>query len=234
MPICSFCGRWGYDRRLDHKSRMGREFHVRFCEGLGVQFPRATRLVIGFTDAEDARRVFEVLPQRFSKYGLTIHPDKTQLIPFTPPSASSREATDKGQGGGPRPGTFTLLGFTHYWGRSLKGNWVVKRKTASSRLSRAVRSIAQWCRRYRHQPLNVQQQTLSQKLRGHYAYYGITGNAPALAWFRLAVVRCWRYWLNRRNRERTLDWGQFNRLLKRYPLPPTKVVHSVYARAASP
>jgi RNA-directed DNA polymerase len=199
----------------------GRSFLIRYADDF----------VIGFTDAEDARRVFEVLPRRFSKYGLTIHPDKTQLIPFTP---SSREATDKGQGGGPRPGTFTLLGFTHYWGRSLKGNWVVKRKTASSRLSRAVRSIAQWCRHHRHQPLNEQQHTLSQKLRGHYAYYGITGNGPALSWFRLAVVRCWRYWLNRRNRERTLDWGQFNRLLQRYPLPPTKVVHSVYARAASP
>ena len=111
---------------------------------------------------------------------------------------------------------------------------MVKRKTASSRLSRALRSIAQWCRFNRHRPLGEQQHTLSQKLRGHFAYYGITGNSNALSMFRTAVVRCWRFWLNRRNRERSLDWEQFNRLLERYLLPLTKVVHSVYAHAARP
>jgi len=174
--------------------------------------------------------VLAVLPLRFGKFGLALHPDKTRLIAFPQPPAAS------GQGAGPGtpPGTFTLLGFTHYWGRSLRGNWVVKRKTAASRLSRALRSIAQWCRFHRHQPLGAQQQTLSQKLRGHYAYYGITGNSPALSAFRMWVVRCWRYWLGRRNRERSLTWDCFNRLLQRYPLPAPTVVHSVYARAASP
>jgi hypothetical protein len=129
----------------------------------------------------------EVLPQRFRKYGLTIHPDKTRLIPFSQPSP---RATGNGAGREPQPGTFTLLGFTHYWGRSMKGNWVVKRKTASNRLSRALRSIAQWCRLHRHRPLGEQQQTLGQKLCGHFAYYGITGNSTALSLFRTAVVRC--------------------------------------------
>ena len=111
---------------------------------------------------------------------------------------------------------------------------MVKRKTASSRLSRALRSIAQWCRCHRHQPVGEQQQTLGQKLRGHFAYYGITGNFTALTWFRHGVVRLWRTWLNRRNRERSLDWGLFNRLLERHPLPLPRVVHSVYAHAANP
>jgi RNA-directed DNA polymerase len=199
----------------------GRAYLIRYADDF----------VIGFTDEQDARRVMQVLPQRFSKYGLTIHPDKTKLIPFVQPSP---RATGTGSGVGTGPGTFTLLGFTHYWGRSRNGNWVVKRKTASSRLSRALRSIAQWCRANRHRPLGEQQQTLGQKLRGHFAYYGITGNSNALSAFRTAVVRCWRFWLNRRNRERTLDWSHFNRLLERYPLPLTKVVHSVYARAAKP
>ena len=204
------------------KSRLrGRAYLIRYADDF----------VIGFTDEKDARRVLKVLPQRFSKYGLTIHPDKTKLIPFAQPSP---RAAGKGAGAGPQPGTFTLLGFTHYWGRSLKGNWVVKRKTASSRLSRAVRSIALWCRFNRHQPLGEQQHTLGQKLRGHFAYYGITGNRKSLSWFRYEVVRCWRKWLNRRNRERSLDWDLFNRLLERYPPPPARVVHSVYARAASP
>src|SRR6266496_152197 len=107
-------------------------------------------------------------------------------------------------------------------------------KTASSRLSRALQSIALWCRANRHRPVKEQQHMLSLKLRGHFAYYGITGNFRSLAWFRFEVVHRWRKWLNRRNRERSLDWNIFNRLLERYPLPSARVVHSVYHRAASP
>jgi RNA-directed DNA polymerase len=204
------------------KPRMrGRAFLIRYADDF----------VIGFTDEEDARRVRAVLPQRFGKYGLTLHPDKTRLVPFrAPPQA----AHGKDTGSATPPGTFTLLGFTHYWGRSWRGNWVGTRPTASSRLSRALRSIAQWCRLNRHRPIGEQQHTLGQKLRGHFAYYGITGNRPALSWVRYEVVRCWRKWLHRRNRERSLDWDLFNRLLERYPLPPARVVPSVYARAASP
>jgi RNA-directed DNA polymerase len=209
-----------FEREVKPRLR-GRAYLIRYADDF----------VIGFTDAEDARRVLQVLPQRFSKYGLTIHPDKTRLVPFQEPP---RAGNGKGTGPGAAPETFTLLGFTHYWGRSWRGNWVVKRKTASSRVSRAVRSIAQWCRRFRHQPLDEQHQTLSQKLRGHFAYYGITGNSKSLSWFRYEVGRCWRKWLNRRNRERSLDWNLFNRLLARYALPPARVVHSVYVRVASP
>jgi RNA-directed DNA polymerase len=88
---------------------MGREFHVRFREGLGVKCPRATRLVIGFSEETDARRVLEVLPKRFGKYGLTLHPDKTRLVPFVRPTQRPRPG-DRAQ---QRPGTFDFLGFTH-------------------------------------------------------------------------------------------------------------------------
>jgi group II intron reverse transcriptase/maturase len=199
--------------------------------GQGFLIRYADDFVIGFTQEEDAKRVLAVLPQRLGKYGLTIHPEKTRLIPFRRPP---RAGGGSGSGSGTSPGAFTLLGLTHYWGRSLRGNWVVKRKTDSSRLSRAVRSIARWCRLHRHDPIEEQQHTLSQKVRGHYAYYGITGNMRWLEWFRCAVVRRWQKWLNRRNGLRKLVWDHFNRLLRRYPLPWPRVVHSVYARAASP
>jgi group II intron reverse transcriptase/maturase len=194
----------------------GRAYLIRYADDF----------VIGFTDEEDARRVMEVLPKRFGRYGLSTHPDKTRLIPFRRPPKSEA-------GGGPadKPGTFDLLGFTHYWAKSRKGNWVVKRKTASGRLSRAMRSVAQWCRLNRHRPIVEQQQALSQKLRGHFAYYGITGNGHALSAFRTAVERCWREWLSRRNRERGATWDVFTRLLGRYPLPAARVVHSVYLSA---
>src|SRR5882724_6144624 len=101
-------------------------------------------------------------------------------------------------GSSDRPRTFDLLGFTHYWGLSRKGKWVVKRKTARDRLSRALKRVAQWCRLHRHHPIEEQQQTLAQKLRGHFGYYGITGNFEALKHFREQVVRVWRKWLGRR------------------------------------
>lgn len=199
----------------------GQAFLIRYCDDF----------VMGFTQEADARRILAALPGRFGAYGLAVHPEKTRVFSFHQPSP---QATGKGGESGTRPGTFQLLGFTHYWGRSRKGNWVVKRKTASRRLSWAVQRVAQWCRVNRHRSIIEQQQALSQKIRGHCAYYGITGNAQALSGFRLAVIRSWRMWLMRRNRERTMDWPAFTRFLERYPLPPVRVVHSVYAPAANP
>jgi len=198
----------------------GRAFLIRYADDF----------VIGFASEQDARRVLGVLPKRFGKYGLTIHPDKTRLVAFRPPSRPNRAGT----AGAGRPGTFDLLGFTHYWGLSRQGFWVVKRRTASSRFHRAVKKIAWWLRIHRHEPVAAQHQTLWQKLRGHFAYYGITGNYEGLSRFRYTVVRLWRQWLQRRKRCGFISWANFQRLLERYPLPPAVVVHSVYRRASEP
>ena len=189
----------------------------------------ADDFVIGFRDHRDAQRVMDVVPKRFGKYGLTVHPTKTKLVPFRPPSSTARRGSPA-----ERPGTFDLLGFTHYWARSLKGYWVVKLKTASDRFSRAVRSIDSWCRDHRHWSLSEQQKKLNEKLRGHYAYYGVTGNSEALSRFRWEVDRRWRKWLDRRNRERSMTWQTFRRLLQRYPLTPVRTSRSIFKRAAKP
>jgi len=205
----------------DVQPRMtGKVFLVRYADDF----------VIGFTDESDARRVMDVLPKRFGKYGLTIHPDKTRLVPFHRPPW--KRQNDGSHNGG--SGTFDLLGFTHYWGRSLKGHWVVRRKTAKDRLSRALKAIHRWCKTHRHRPLAEQQQALRQKMMGHYAYYGVTGNAHALSVFQVMVHRIWKMWLGRRRRDGKLTWDHFNRLLKRRPLPAAVVVHSVYRRTAKP
>ena len=189
----------------------------------------ADDFVIGFTGDDDARRVRDVLPKRFGKYGLTIHPDKTRLVPFRKPTGDREPPDSAGTG---RPGTFDFLGFTHYWARSRKGTWILKRKTAAKRFTRAVRTIAQWCRFHRHDPVREQHTILCQKLRGHYAYYGITGNSFAIARFRYEALRLWRKWLLRRRRawRGTFEW--FGRLLQRYPLPCAVAVHSVCRRVA--
>src|SRR5262249_33185958 len=185
----------------------------------------ADDFVIGLRDRGDAQRVLEVLPKRFGKYGPSIHPTKTRRVPFCPPSAKTEGQSGPGAG---RPGTFNLLGFTHSWGRSLRGYWVIKLKTAADRFSRAVRSIDSWCRDHRHLALSEQQQKLNEKLRGHYAYYGVTGNSGALTRFLWEVQRRWRKWLYRRSRTRSMNWARFRRLLQRYPLAGVRTVRSAY------
>jgi group II intron reverse transcriptase/maturase len=197
----------------------GRTYLIRYADDF----------VIGFEREDDARRVMEVIPKRFAKYGLAVHPDKTRLIPFHKPATKRRQDS-----GDAEPGTFDLLGFTHYWGRSMRGRWTVKRKTAQSRLSRAIRKIGDWLRQCFHWPVGKQQRKLGQKLNGHYGYFGITGNYRCLAAFREAVKRLWRKWLGRRNRLGPLSWAAFHQLLDRYPLPAARVVHSRVGLAANP
>ena len=197
----------------------GRGFLVRFADDA----------VMGFACEHDARRVLAVLPKRFARFGLKLHPAKTQLVKFIRPPYGDRP---KDLDPSLRPGTFDLLGFTHYWCRSLQGNWVVKRKTACSRLSRSLKATNQWCRTHRHQPLATQHRALCLKLRGHYAYYGITGNYAALCRFWRGVQSRWKKWLSRRSHRAYLDWVRFGRLLERYPLDLPVVVHSTYRRVA--
>lgn len=187
----------------------------------------ADDLIIGFKLESDARRVMDVLPKRFGKYGLTLHPDKTKLVDFRKP----QEPEDAGKRG---PGSFDLLGFTFFWAKSRKGNWVVRQRTARSRLKAAITRVKEWCKTNRHRPIGEQQQALAQKLRGHYGYFGITGNSWQLAKFRYEVVRLWRKWLSRRSQKSRMNWETFSRLLKRYPLPAPIAIHSIYYNAAKP
>ncbi len=182
----------------------------------------ADDFVIGFTNEDDARKVMAVLPKRFGKYGLKLHPEKTRLVRFNRPPRKGEQPDGSG------PGTFDFLGFTHYWGRSWRGYWVVKRKTASNRLSRSLKGISKWCRVNRHLRVCEQHVQLARKMRGHYAYYGITGNGVSLERYWEGVKRIWKKWLGRRSQKSYFGWPTFVRLLDRYPLPKPVVVHSVY------
>jgi RNA-directed DNA polymerase len=179
----------------------------------------ADDFVILFAQREDAMRVSEVLPKRFGKYGLTLHPDKTRLVPFRRPD---RVRAYRGED---EPGTFDLLGFTHHWARSRNGKWVVKQRTAKDRFSRSLRRFREWCRDHRHEPVKAQHLTLVQKLNGHYAYFGITSNYDALARLWHEVKAVWRTWLSRRSRKASLSWDAMHRLLERFPLPRPRIVH---------
>lgn len=197
------------------KPRMkGQTFLVRFADDF----------ILGFEYQEDAEKVHRVLFQRFGKYGLSLHPEKTRLVPFGRP-----EPTPEGRSGGPKPGTFDFLGFTHYWGKGREGRWVIRRQTMRKRFTRGIKAISRWCRQHRHDPLWEQVVQLGQKLKGHFGYYGLTGNFRSLQRFRGAVIEVWRKWLARRGDPKGMPWERMHKLLKFFYLPEARVVHSVFA-----
>lgn len=198
-------------------------------QGRGFMIRFADDVVMVFSHEKDARRVLDTLSERFSKYGLSLHPTKTRLFRFRPPSSTGDDQ--------PRdPGTrsFDFLGFTHHWSRSRRGSWVVRRKTASSRFSRALKRASQWFRFVLHQPVAWQHEQLVRKLNGHSNYYGISGNSAALWRFRFEVSRLWRKWLDRRSNKAQMTWPRFQRLQKRYPLPRPILRKGLVHCAANP
>jgi group II intron reverse transcriptase/maturase len=193
-------------------------------ESMLVRF--ADDLVMAFADYRDAQRVMAVLGQRLARFGLTLHPDKTRFIDFRP---QRPEGDDQPPGGGGT--TFDFLGFTHVWGSSRKGYKVVRQVTAKGRFARSVAAVTDWCRRNRHKPMGEQHARLSAMMRGHFAYYGITGNSRRLNWYARQVRRTWRKWLSRRGSKGAFRWSRLSEILKRHPLPPVTILRR-YATAS--
>jgi RNA-directed DNA polymerase len=195
----------------DVQPRMkGRCFVIRFADDF----------IIGCELEADARRVMAVLPKRFNRFNLTIHPEKTVLIEFKRPPSRDKSAGGKG--------SFDFLGFTHYWAKTRRGYWVIKRKTVRKRLRRFMKEIWTWCRENRHEPLQEQYRTLGAKLRGHYQYYGIRGNFKMLEAVFEHTERAWRYWLSRRSHKGHLNWQKFVESLRhKLPLPKPRIIHSI-------
>jgi RNA-directed DNA polymerase len=187
----------------------GRCFMIRFADDF----------CIGCELEADARKILAVLPKRFARFGLTIHPEKTALIAFGKPAA--RQASVTGNG------TFDFLGLTHYWAQSRRGFWVIKRRTARKRLRRTKKSLWRWCRANRHAPVKYQYHMLCLKLRGHFRYYGIRGNYRLLEEIRRYARETWRYWLSRRSSKSSISWEKFEKLLETYVLPTPKIVHNI-------
>jgi group II intron reverse transcriptase/maturase len=189
-------------------------------KGHAYEIRYADDAVLCFQYREDAQKVIEVLPKRFAKYGLTLHPQKTRLVEF------GRRAYHRANRLQTKPATFDFLGFTHRCATSRAGKFVVHVGTMKKRLKRGLKAIAQWCREHLHAPLDYQQRTLNAKLRGHYQYYGRPTNYRSLVKFHRAVRRIWRTWLSRRTRGRGLSWPRFVKLLARYPLLPPRITHA--------
>ena len=186
----------------------GRCFLIRFADDA----------ILGFEYEEDARRVMEVLPKRFEKYGLRTHPEKTRLVRFIRPARGAKKDRTNG--------TFDFLGFTHHLAKSRQGYWVVKRRTIRKRLRRAISRYAEWCKFNRHLPLKEQWKKLSQKLRGYYQYFGIRGNYDSIYWVYYTLRFAWRHWLSRRSQKGGINWDTFQKILNTFPLPKPRIVQT--------
>jgi group II intron reverse transcriptase/maturase len=176
----------------------------------------ADDFIIGFELESEAQKVMEVLPKRFEKFGLILNTEKTKLIPFM-----------KVKKGGMKPDTFDFLGFTFYWAKSLRGYWVIKKKTAKKRLSRFMKAQWQWLRKMRHKSLNEQHEGICDKLRGYYQYFGVRSNYKALESVYEYTVRAWRYWLSRRSHKGVIGWNKVNELITDFPLLKPRIIHNI-------
>lgn len=181
----------------------------------------ADDFVIGFEREDDARRVMAVVGQRMTRYGLTLHPEKTRLLHFGRPS--------KSQTSGKGPGTFDFLGFTLYWRRGRAGHWYMACKTRGARLGRAIQAVYDWCRRHRHEPMKEQHLALSRRIQGHFNYFGVNGNVPAMARLIHRAEMAWYKWLRRRNTQARLSPERFRRILQAFPLPRPCIMVQLWA-----
>ena len=181
-------------------------------KGQAFEIRYADDALLCFQCREDAQRVLAVLPKRFAKYGLQLHPQKTRLVEF------GRRAHARAQRTKRAAGTFDFLGFTHRCATSHKGKFTVHVGTMKQRLRRSLKAIAEWCQTRRHDPVEYQRLMLNAKLRGHYQYYGRPTNHRSLIRFFRSVRRIWHKWLQRRTRGRLLPWDSFAKILARHPL----------------
>jgi len=188
----------------------GEAYEIRFADDA----------ILCFQHKEDAEKVLAVLPKRFGKYGLTLHPEKTRLIEF------GRHAAKNARKQGKKPETFNFLGFVHICARSRQGKFTVHVKTIAKRLRRGLKAVWAWCKQHRHDPVSEQRKTLNAKLRGHYQYYGRRTNSRAIRQFYQRVRRIWREWLSRRTRGTPLTWERFEAMLRQHPLLPPRITQA--------
>jgi RNA-directed DNA polymerase len=184
---------------------------------IAVRF--ADDFVVGFEHAGDAKQFLHDLRERFVKFGLELHPDKTRLIEFGRFAAQRRAARGLG-----RPETFDFLGFTHICGKGTNGSFWLRRITISKRMRAKLKQVKDQLRRRRHLPVPDQGWWLASVVRGHLAYYAVPGNSRAISAFHRHIGRLWLQALRRRSQRHRITWKRMERLTARW-LPPARILH---------
>jgi RNA-directed DNA polymerase len=201
---------------LDRWARQWRRQHAR-GDMVIVRF--ADDCVAGFEHQGDAKQFLNDLRERFARFGLELHPDKTRLIEFGRFAAQSRAARGLG-----KPETFDFLGFTHICAKTRSGRFALRRTSISKRVRAKLKEVKTELMRRRHLPLPEQGRWLASVVRGHFVYYAVPGNIKAVQAFRNQVVRHWHRALRRRSQRHRLDWQRMDRFAERW-LPRACIMH---------
>ena len=175
--------------------------------------------IAGFEHQDDAERFLADLRDRFARFSLELHPDKTRLIEFGRFAAERRARRGLG-----KPETFEFLGFTHICTKSSSGRFMLKRITSNKRMAAKLSEVKTELMRRRHLPIPHQGRWLASVIRGHCDYYAVPSNSDAIIQFRTQATRHWHRALRRRSQRHRLDWERMNRLANRW-LPPARLVH---------
>jgi hypothetical protein len=179
----------------------------------------ADDFIVGFEHLGDAKQFLHDLRERFSKFGLELHPEKTRLVQFGRYAAERRAVRGLG-----KPETFDFLGFTHICGKGKGGQFWLKRITISKRLRAKLKQVKDQLKFRRHLPIPLQGRWLASVVRGHLAYYAVPGNSRAISAFRRQAGRIWLHALRRRSQRHRMTWKRMERLLARW-IPPSRIQH---------
>jgi len=188
----------------------------------------ADDFVVCCESENDAKEFLKSLEERFAKFGLSLSVEKTKIIKF------GRHAWKLSQKSGNKPDTFNFLGFAHYCAKSRGGYFVVGHKTAKENLNRKLKETQRWIKDVRGiLPLKAWWPTLKAKLRGHYNYFGVSGNMRCLNQFYYKVIKMAFKWINRRSQRKSMTWEMFTQYLQWNPLPMPRIYHTLYAMKAN-
>jgi len=193
------------------------------CIGTARLTRFADDFVACFQKKEDAERFQTALIERLAKFGLEIEPTKTKMLEFGGQALAKAKASER------KPETFDFLGFTHYCSTTRDGKrFRVKRKTSAKKFRVKLAAFKEWLKRNRTKPTRWIWEQVAAKLRGHYAYFGVTDNSRSIRQFAKEVCQLLRKWLNRRGKRRCLNWEKFNLMSKRFALPQPRVMVSLF------
>jgi RNA-directed DNA polymerase len=180
----------------------------------------ADDFVVGFQYEDDARRFKDALHDRFQRFLLELHPEKTRLIRFGRFAHRDCRRFD----GRRKPETFNFLGLTHTCGVNQAGKFLVRRTTMRKRMTAKLHEVNAELRRRMHQPVPEQGCWLQSVVRGYFAYHAVPGNWKALGAFRTQCTRLWYRALRRRSQKSRLTWDRMKQIADAW-LPPARILH---------
>ena len=197
------------------------------CRGAVEIIRYADDFVICVQYKDEAIKILEALKTRLKKFKLELASEKTRLIEF------GRFAKQNAEAKALRAATFNFLGFTHYIDKTRKGGFKLGRKTEGGKLRAKLKDMNSWLKTSRNlYPIQDIWKTLRAKLRGHFQYYGVSGNFRSIRSFENQSKQLTMKWLNRRSQKKSFNWETFKVYLIRHPLPAAAIHHNFYTSFA--